>query len=283
MDRQLTGIDHLIVGVRDLEAARERFARLGFNSTPRGRHAGWGTANYCIMLEADYLELLGIVDATAFTNGLDRFLERCQGLLGVVVGSRDAALTRAAWEAEGATPEPVRELGRLLELEGDPVELRFRNVMLPPAATAGLNLFACQHLTPERLRRPGWLVHPNGARAIRSCTVAAADTAPVEAALRRLFGAAAITRTDQIVAAHTGRGVILLAPLEDAQLIHPHADLADGVREPRLVAATLTVADPDRTAAFLRLQGIPHRRGPNGDVLVPAAEANGVALEFASG
>lgn len=283
MDRQITGIDHLIVGVRDLEAARRRFGRLGFNSTPRGRHVGWGTANHCVMLEADYLELLGIVDASAFTNDLDRFLERREGLLGVVVGSRDAELTRAAWKAAGAEPEPVRDLGRLLEVEDGPVELRFRNVMLPAAATGGLNLFACQHLTPERLRRPAWLAHPNGARAIRSCTVAAADPAPVAAALRRLFGAAAVTRTDQVVAAHTGRGVILAAPVEDAQLMHPDADLEDGAPGPRLVAATLTVADPDRTAAFLRLQGVAHRRGSNGDVLVPAAEAHGVALEFAIG
>ena len=74
MQRAITRLDHLIVGVRDLEAARGAWARLGFNSTPRGRHVGWATANYCIMFEADYLELLGIVDPAAFTNGLDERL-----------------------------------------------------------------------------------------------------------------------------------------------------------------------------------------------------------------
>ena len=111
LDRQLVGIDHVIIGVRDLEAARARYARLGFNSTPRGRHVGWGTANYCIMFEHDYLELLGIVDAGQFTNGLDRFLERREGLLGLVVGSRDAAATRAAWAAAGASPDEVKAAG----------------------------------------------------------------------------------------------------------------------------------------------------------------------------
>ena len=76
MNRHLTGIDHLIVGVRDLEAARASFARLGFSTTPRGRHQGWGTANYCIMLERDYLELLGIIDPSKFTNRLDERLAR---------------------------------------------------------------------------------------------------------------------------------------------------------------------------------------------------------------
>jgi hypothetical protein len=235
------------------------------------------------MLEADYLELLGIVDPGAFTNGLDRLLERRgEGLLGIAVGSRDAGATRAAWVEAGVEAEPVRELGRLLELDGGDVELRFRNVMLPAAATGGLNLFACEHLTPELLRRPAWLAHPNGARAVLSCTVAADDPAPVAAALRRLFGAAAVTDTDQVTAAHTGHGSILVAPPEDVRLMHPHVDLGDGAPEPRPAVLTLAVADPDRTAAFLRLQGVPHARAANGDVLVSPAEAHGVALEFAA-
>ena len=283
LDHELIGIDHLIIGVADLEAARADFARLGFNSTPRGRHVGWGTANYCIMFPGDYLELLGIVDPSQFTNGLDRFLERGEGLLGLVLGSREVEATRAAWEAAGLAPEPVRSLGRLLEAEGQPIELRFRNVLLPRASLAGLNLFACQHLTPEPMRRPAWLAHPNGARAIRSCTLAVSDVAPVAATLRGLFGSAAITETDNVVAAHTGSGVILAAPPEDAMLIHPLLDLPDELPEPRPVAMTLEVADPERTASFLKLQGVPFTRSPSGDVLVPPTAAHGVALEFVAG
>ncbi len=283
MNHQLIGIDHVIVGVGDLEAARAQYARLGFNSTPRGRHVGWGTANYCIMFEQDYVELLGIVDATQFSNGLDRFLERGEGLLGVVLGSRDAAATHAAWQAAGLAAEPPRALGRLLEAEGAPVELQFRNVLLPRADTAGIALFACQHLTPGPMRRPAWLVHPNGARAIRSCTVAVSDIAPVSAALRRLFGSAALTETDNVVAAHTGHGVLLAAPPEDAMLIHPLLDLPERMPDPSLVALTLEVADPERTAAFLRLQAVPFSRSPAGDVLVPPGAAHGVALEFVPG
>ena len=283
MEHELIGIDHLIIGVADLEAARAQYARLGFNSTPRGRHVGWGTANYCIMFDGDYLELLGIVDPGQFTNGLDRFLERGEGLLGIVLGSRDAQATRAAWAAAGLAPDPVRDLGRLLEAEGRPVELRFRNVLLPRASLAGLSLFACQHLTPEPMRRPAWLAHPNGARAIRSCTLAVSDVAPLARALRSLFGSAAITVTDNVVAAHTGRGVILAAPPEDAMLIHPLLDLPAELAEPRLVALTIEVADPERTAAFLKLQGVPFTRSPSGDVLVPPDAAHGVALEFVAG
>ena len=283
LDHRLIGIDHLIVGVRDLEAARARYARLGFNSTPRGRHVGWGTANYCVMFEHDYLELLGIVDPTQFSNGLDRFLAEREGLLSVALGSRDTAATHAAWQAAGLAPEPPKALGRLLEADGSSIELRFRNVMLAPAAMAGLRLFALEHLTPEPMRRPAWLAHPNGAKAIRSCTIAVSDVAPLAEALRRLFGSAAITETDNVVAAHTGHGVILVAPPEDAMLIHPLLDLPDHLPEPVMAAMTLEVIDPDRAAAFLRLQGVPFTRSPSGDVLVPPGEANGVALELVRG
>jgi catechol 2,3-dioxygenase-like lactoylglutathione lyase family enzyme len=280
LDRRLTGLDHVIIGVRDLEVARAQYARLGFNSTPRGSHVGWGTANYCIMFADDCLELLGIVDPAQFTNHLDRFLAEREGLLGLALASGDLDATRAAWAEAGLHPEPVRALGRLLESDRGTVRLRFRNLLLPRTSTAGINLFALEHLTPEPMRRPAWLLHPNGAQAIRSCTIAATDTGPAAAALRRLFGPAAITETDNVIAAHTGRGVLLLAPPEDAQLMHPLADVPDHLPEPRLVAMAISIADPERAAAFLRLQGVKFGRDPSGAVLVSPGEAHGVALEL---
>ena len=86
MSAAITGVDHVLVGVRDLELARETYTRLGFTCTPRGSHIGWGTANYCIMFADDYVELLGVVDPTKFTNRLDEFLDRREGLMGLASG-----------------------------------------------------------------------------------------------------------------------------------------------------------------------------------------------------
>lgn len=279
MDRKLDGVDHIVIGVRDLEAARERYARLGFNSTPRGRHVGWGTANHCIMLEDDYVELLGIVDPAGFTNRLDRLLEEREGLLGIVLRSRDAAGTHAAWASLGLAPAAPRELRRLLEAEEGPLDLRFRNVMLGTDRTAGLGVFACEHLTPELLRRPAWLAHPNGARRVRSCTVVVDDTGPVVEAMARVFGAAAVTDTDKVVAVHTGNAVLLIAPPEDAALMHPTAAIPDSVPRPELRVLTVEVADPEQASAFLRLQGVAFRQGREG-AFVPPEQAHGVAIEL---
>lgn len=282
MTNVLDGIDHLIIGVRDLEAARATYARLGFNTTPRGRHVGWGTANYCVMLANDYLELLGIVDASQFTNDLDRFLERREGLMGVALRSRDAAATHAAWAEAGLDPAPTRALGRLLETDGG-IELRFRNVLLPAERTAGLPLFACEHLTADQLRRPAWLRHPNGAKAIKSCTVVVEEPAPVADAMARVFGKGAITETDEVRAVHTGQGVIVLARPEDAMLMHPIAAIEGRVDRPVPLVLTVVVDDPDRAARFLERQDVAFARDLGGDVLIAPADAHGVAIELTRG
>ncbi|MGA8399920.1 MAG: VOC family protein, partial [Stellaceae bacterium] len=88
----IAGIDHIIVGARDLEGARRDWARLGFTLTPRGRHIGQGTANYCIMFPRDYLELLGLVQRDEHAHRLEAFLAQREGAMSVAFApERDAA------------------------------------------------------------------------------------------------------------------------------------------------------------------------------------------------
>ncbi|WP_051328997.1 VOC family protein [Geminicoccus roseus] len=280
----LDGIDHLIVGARDLEAARAAYARLGFNLTPRGRHVGWGTANYCIMFENDYLELLGIVDPAAFTNGLDRMLEEREGLLGIVFRSTDPAGTARAWKDAGLRPEGPKELGRLLEHGGPGGQmLRFSNVYPARDEAAGLSFFACHHLTPELLRKEAWLAHPNGARAIRSVTFLVPEAGSVVQVLAKLFGTASVTWTDEVAAVHVGGATLLVARAQDVGMLHPELALLDEPEAPVAVAMTLTVADPARTRAFLDLHKVPYKTDPVGGIAVSAGHACGVHLEFVPG
>lgn len=284
MDHRLSGVDHVLIGVRDLDRARAGFERLGFTATPRGRHAGWGTANHCLMFADDYLELLGVVDPTRFTGGLDRFLDQREGLLGLALRSTDPEATRAAWQEAGLHPNEVQDLGRLIDYGEGEVELRFRNVMLEPEATAGLRVFACAHLTPEAMRRPEWLAHPNGAVGIGSITVVAADPEALAATLGKLVGHASLTETDDTLAVHTGRSVILVATPDDFDLIHPELEGVDAGPtddRPWLAALTLMVEDPARTAAWLDERGIPYRRQHNGTIGVGPGQTHGVSLEFA--
>jgi hypothetical protein len=65
MRRAITGIDHCVVLVRELDAARSRYQRLGFTVAPRGLHPpDHGTGNHTVMLEREYVELMGVVAPT---------------------------------------------------------------------------------------------------------------------------------------------------------------------------------------------------------------------------
>jgi len=280
MSPPVTGIDHLIVGVRDLDAARRSWNRLGFTVTPRGRHRGWGTANHCLMLQEGYVELLGIVDPTGFDNGLGAFLKEREGLLGVALGTADADATHAAWRRAGLAAGEPAALGRLLELPDGDVELRFRNTMLERRDLAGVGMFASQHLTPELLRRPAWTAHPNGALALVSCTVVARDPAEVAAAMGKVFGTSALTRTDALTAVQTGSAVLLVAGAADAAQLHPGFDIEEPGEAPLLEVMAVMVDDPDRAAALLKRQGVAHRRDASGAVLVQPEDATGVRLEL---
>ena len=277
----LDGVDHLIVGVRDLDAARQAYARLGFNLTPRGRHVGWGTANYCIMFPDDYLELLGIVDPAKFTNGLDRLLDEREGLLGIVFSSNDPDATAAGWQAAGLRPDGPKDLGRLLEHGGgDGQMLRFSNIYPAGDETAGLSFFACHHLTPALLRRPEWLAHPNGATGIRSVTWLVPDAAPVVAVLAKLFGSSAVTWTDDVAAVHAGRTTLLFATAGDLGMLHPGLATLDEPTAPVPVAMSISVRDTGQTHRFLDIQGIPHQRDAAGGIAVVGQHAHGVLVEF---
>ncbi len=280
MGHPVTGIDHTLVGVADLEAARAGWRRLGFTLTPRGRHIGWGTANYCIMFPDDYVELLGIVDPDQFVNDLDRFLESGEGLMGLAFRTEDAEAARDELERRGLLAGSPRDLSRYLELPGGDVEPAFKLVFPGEGVMPDLSAFICQHLTPDMIRQPEWLDHPNGAQGLYSVTVVAADPPAHRDAYDRLFGPGAVIVTDATLVVRVGRHRIGFVAPDDVELMHPEGALPAGADLPHALAMTFTTADTDRTEAFFEKNDVPHRRLADGTVAVPAAEANGVLLEF---
>jgi Glyoxalase-like domain len=66
----LTGIDHVILAVNDLDrATHELAAALGLAATGGGRHPAWGTANRLVWLGDSYLELVGVEDPGVAASG----------------------------------------------------------------------------------------------------------------------------------------------------------------------------------------------------------------------
>lgn len=278
----ITGIDHTLVGVRDLEAARRGWMRLGFTITPRGRHIGWGTGNYCVMFEDGYVELLGIVDPKQFTNNLDKLLETREGLLGLAFATADANACHDALQAAGLKPDTPKQLKRDLELPTGTVTPDFRLVFLPPEATPDLSCFITHHLTPELIRRPDWLKHENGALRLISVTVA--STRPVDAALAFLpiFGPERIKAADHMTSVTCGDGALRFVTIEGLAELYPDCLPAPLPEAPFVAAMKILVADKARCLAHLSAQGVKFHETKRG-CLLPAAEANGAILELVAG
>jgi len=275
MTSGIAGIDHIIVGVRDLEAARRNWARLGFTATPRGRHIGQGTANYCIMFGRDYLELLGFVERDEYGHRLEAFLAQREGPMSLAFApQRDAEATSAALAARGLHPSAPRALGRALELpEGDVIP-RFSLLNLPPDETPALDCFICGQLTPELVRRPAWLAHPNGVTGIKAVHLVAEDPAALASAYRRLFGEDRVAATVRGVEVDTGRNRLVFA--------RPALSGTD-IPPPAITALELRVASREATGAYLKGAGVAFMTLPDGRITVSPDEANGTALLFAEG
>ncbi len=275
----ITGIDHAIVGVRKLEAARRQWAKLGFTITPRGRHRGWGTANYCIMFETDYVELLGIVDPEKFTNKLDRFLKLREGLMGLAFSADEAEAVSAALEAASIGYKGPADLSRLLELPEGEVEPAFKLVYLN-GATPGVSSFVCQHLTRDLVWRPEWTDHPNGVTGIDSMTVVVRSTDAAQAGWKSFLGRDAVTEIGgQEFSVKVGPTELRFLTEDAARDALPELSRRKW-RPPFVAGMALSVTDPAETVRVLEAGGIGYTRKDDQTVAVRGSQANGVSLEF---
>ncbi|GAB4236794.1 MAG: VOC family protein [Kiloniellaceae bacterium] len=283
--RPLRGIDHVLVGVRDLEAASDTYARLGFTLSPRGRHIGWGTANYCIMFPDDYIELLGIVDPAQFTNNLNRFLETREGLLGLAFASDDVSLAARALQRAGIAPGEMRDLKRILEAPEGEVWPRFKLLHLPPEATPGTSAFICQHMTPDLVWRPECCVHANSATGLIAMTSVVKDPSALAIPYAELFGFDRVRAGDGVVEVDCGGGSgdgvwLRFTTAEMLGRLHPGLNGAPRQPTPWLAALRVAVEDLGRCATTLERNHMPvHWDGPR-LLRVPAQAACGVLLEF---
>jgi catechol 2,3-dioxygenase-like lactoylglutathione lyase family enzyme len=147
----LETLDHVVVAVADLEdASRETARLLGRGPSWSGEHGAWGTANTLFRLDGLYLELLAAAGPGPHADALRAWLaQRGEGLFALAFGTADAERCREAFAARGLEDGAVSKgLGRDLQ---SGAFREWRSVMLPPARTRGLQLFAIQHLSPPDL------------------------------------------------------------------------------------------------------------------------------------
>lgn len=279
MSGDFAGFDHVLIGARDLPDARRRFERLGFATTPLGRHGGWGTGNHCVVFERDYIELMGILDRSKFVNRIDRFVDRGEGLMGLAWAVLDGVAAAAALHDKGIEATRSEEIVRPIDDPAGERRPRFRAIDWPESESPMLWSFIVEHMTPELERAPAWLDHPNGALGLAALTLVVGVPNALASAYAGLVTGAAVSSGEGAVSiVSAGQRLSFVAP---EALERFHAGLAP---EPQAVppfqaVLTVAVSDLDRARNALNAKEIGF--GDLGNILrIPPDLACGVWLEF---
>lgn len=188
----LTAIDHIIIGVRDLDRAAAQFSqKLGLQASGGGIHPTGGTANRVIVIGDTYLELIAVHVPAEAQQGMVERLAKGEGYLNVVLASDNI-------EAEGAS---MRKRGVSI-IGPTPGELRsadgrsrgWSRIDVEQPVLAQRYPFLIQHDSTGEERRhrlAGWQTppaHPLGVTQVLSATIAVEDLHEASQRFSHIYG-----------------------------------------------------------------------------------------------
>ena len=282
--KNVVGIDHAVVMVKDLDKAAENYKRLGFTVSPRGTHsAHMGSGNYTIMFDPDYMELLGVLTPTEHNAPARAFLEKSgEGIERIAFTAVDSALGAEEIRARGYPPVGPTDFERPVTMpDGTLLAAKFRTFQWPVAeAPGGVRIFACQHKTRETVWIPELQKHANTAKRIARVFIVTTKVEEDAKHLAKMIAGEVGTDADGSAVVPTGFG--------RADFVFLTRDTL-GKRYPGVDVSTL----PDRAGAGLELvvndlaaaqRAVGAKAvASSGAVVVPPAAANGVMLAFVAG
>lgn len=192
-------IDHLVHAVHDLDAAAERYRRLGFQVGARNRHP-WGTENRLVQFRSSFVELITVGERPeaipphapgrfSFGAFVRDYLRAREGVAMLVLDSPDARADVARFAAAGiGAYEPFffERTGR--RPDGRETQVAFTLAFALDPGLPSAAFFVCQQHFPENFWNPAFQEHPNGATDIRAVTIAAPDPAASAAFLAAFTG-----------------------------------------------------------------------------------------------
>jgi hypothetical protein len=279
--RNIVGIDHAVVIVRELDQAAGNWKRLGFTVSPRGTHsAHMGTGNYTIMLDPDYIELLGVLAPTEHNAPTRALLEKREGVERVAFTTLEAAAGAEEIRARGSIPLGPTDFERPVTMpDGTQSAAKFRTFHWPVAeAPAGMRIFACQHKTRETVWIPELMKHTNGAKRLRQVLLVAPEPEKEASHLSRLIDGSPRSEADGAITVPSGgdRADFVFMSREQLGQRYPGVQLAD--LPERGAVGLVIAADLGKAEKALGTAGV--RSGQS--LCVPPASANGTLLAFVS-
>ncbi len=179
----LTGIDHIVIVLRDLDAAVKSYEQLGFTVVPGGRHPV-GTHNALISLaDGAYIELIAFYEG----NPDHRWwapLQRGGGLVDFCMQTDDLKDDTTGLRSAGVKIDDPRPLTRT---RPDGYQLKWV-LSIPREGHRGVAPFLIQDETPREERIPREMTHKNGATGIGTVIVAVDNLPAVRHWYRSVLG-----------------------------------------------------------------------------------------------
>jgi hypothetical protein len=279
----ITRFDHLVIAVRDLALASERFRALGFEARAGGMHPEQGTHNAIIRFGLEYIELLAIRDEAEALGGdlsgpalVEYQREREWGLAGYALATDDIEGEAARMKTTGLPAVGPFAMSRQ---RPDGSTLAWR--LLIPGGTPWRRPwpFLIQWETPdsERLAIEQPAAHPNGVTGVLGVLVTARDLGSAINLYERGLGlprfpVAELKGFGAVFSA--GKDFVALGAQDD---VAPSQQEGDGV-----YSVTLATRDSNATAAWLA----EHAVAPTRETELPSPryslDVGGVRLIFAT-
>lgn len=283
------GLDHLVIGVADLDAAGAFYADLGFRVGARNRHP-WGTENRIVQFPGAFLELITVGDARLIpAHAPRRFsfgafvrdaLARGEGMLMLVLESRDAAGDADDFRKAGIGDfEPFFFERQARRPDGGEVRVAFSLAFAENRAAPDCGFFVCQQHEPQNFWNPAFQQHANGASGVAAVFMVTDEPAAQTDFLAAFSGAGSFATAEAGLRLPLPRGRLEVLTPEAARAL-----LDDEVRQRQSCLAGFAVTAPDLGAVGARLAecGIAHQR-EGARIVVPASAAFGCAVVFELG
>ncbi|MBN9003184.1 MAG: VOC family protein [Rhizobiales bacterium] len=285
MTHPVKGIDHIVILVSDLDASAKHFAALGFTLSPRGTHSPhMGSANYTIILQDDYFELLGMIAETPRNaSKRDALAKNGEGLAAIACRIGDAHAARDSLTELGIATSDVMDFSRPLPLpDGSTGTAAFAVTTFEPHEVPRGEMFMCQHKTREMVWRPELMTHANGAIALAGVVVASASPEETARGFARLFAAGHVQGTNNACAVTTGDKSVTITCMTPAAITEYYAGMdAEKILRGDFAALQIAVDDIAKTQAHLQSKSIGFVKGQNRkSVFVFPADAGGTLMEF---
>ncbi|MGO4405426.1 VOC family protein [Bosea sp. RAF48] len=281
------GLDHLVIGVRDLDAAWRFYEKLGFRVGTRNRHP-WGTENRIVQFPGSFLELVTIADQNAipphgerrFSFGAfvrDALAGQGDGLSMLVLESTNAKADAAAFQAAGIGDfEPFFFERQGKRPDGSTVRVAFELAFAADTRAPECGFFVCQQLEPQNFWNPEFQQHPNGATALTSAVMLAVEPSVHRGFLTTFSGGAEVLEGNE--------DYVLALPRGRIDVLDPEAALGAYQVEPdttpaRFLGFCVAVPSLDAVAERLTAAEIPFVQNEE-RLFVQAEDAMGCMIAF---